>query len=376
MKQTAYLASPFGFSESAKHFMDNVYVPRLSEVVGVINPWDLTTQAEIDQALEQGDLSELRKEIGGRNTEAIIKADIVIAALDGQEPDSGTVAEIGFATGVGKRVYGYRNDFRQAGELKAPFNLQVEYFIHISGGRIAYSLEELVSLLRVDQGFASSPQANYFKSLLSQMHAPGLTKVPKIENLGSVVNFLFEVGILAHTPRSYTFLLGSGEESVAEHINRVSYVGMVLALMNGDADVGKVLEMCLLHDLAEARTSDLNYVYQRYVESDDEKVIEDLASSLSFGNRVILVLRDYKQRQSIESRLTKDADTIDLILSLKEQADVGNTRAASWLAPVLKRLKTEEGRQLADVIVKTNSDEWWFANKDDDWWVNRNSKKR
>jgi putative hydrolases of HD superfamily len=47
----------------------------------------------------------------------------------------------------------------------------------------------------------------------------------------AIVNFLFEVGILSKTPRSGFYFLGSGNQSVAEHINRVVYVGLCL----GDA---------------------------------------------------------------------------------------------------------------------------------------------
>ena len=36
-----------------------------------------------------------------------------------------------------------------------------------------------------------------------------------------IVKFLFEVGILSKTPRSGFHFLGTGEQTVAEHINRV-----------------------------------------------------------------------------------------------------------------------------------------------------------
>ncbi len=369
MKQRAYLASPFGFSEGAKLFMERVYVPRLAEVVDIINPWLLTSDAEIHQSFRDGKVAEFRHEIGKRNADGIQRADIVIAALDGQELDSGTVAEVGYAAGLGKPVYGYRNDIRQAGELQATFNLQVEYFIHSSGGVIVQSLDELVAVMA---NLDSSLQNSVARGLRSDHEIESTDSDLNVsDSLPGLADFLFEVGILAKTPRSFTFLLGSGQQSVAEHINRMSYVGLVLATMNGEADVGKVIEMCLLHDLAEARTSDLNYVYQKYVESNEEKVISEIADSVSFGKRMLAVLREYKQRETIEAKLAKDADNIEFILSLKEQIDTGNTRAETWMPPALKRLKTSEGQRLAEVIVKTSSDDWWFGNKDDDWWINR-----
>ena len=106
------------------------------------------------------------------------------------------------------------------------------------------------------------------------------------KDIKKVADFLFEVGMLAKTPRSGFFFLGSGEQSVAEHINRASYIGFVLASMDKHADMSKVLKMCLLHDLAEARVSDLNYVHQKYAETKEEKAVEDLVASVPFGEDI------------------------------------------------------------------------------------------
>jgi putative hydrolase of HD superfamily len=193
-----------------------------------------------------------------------------------------------------------------------------------------------------------------------------------MKDLKSIINFLFETGILQHTPRSGFFFLGSGSQSVAEHINRVCYIGMVLAKMNKQADTAKVLEMCLLHDLAETRVSDLNYVHQQYNERLEEKAVNDLAETLPFGDEMKGRIEEYEARESIEAQLTKDADNLEFLLSLKEQIDIGNKRAATWIKPLLGRLLTEEGKLLAKGIIATDSDAWWYGDKDNDWWVNRN----
>ncbi|GIW61297.1 MAG: phosphohydrolase [Patescibacteria group bacterium] len=194
------------------------------------------------------------------------------------------------------------------------------------------------------------------------------------KNLKNIVNFLFEVGILSKTPRSGFHFLGSGEQSVAEHINRVVYVGYVLSTMEKNVDTAKVLKMCLFHDLAEARTSDLNYVHQKYTVSDEERAIHDLAKTVPFGEDILSLLQEHKERKTKEALLAKDADTIEWILSLKEHVDIGNTRAKTWIPSSIKRLKTDVAKKLAEEILATESDEWWFSNKEDDWWVNRNSK--
>jgi putative hydrolase of HD superfamily len=187
-------------------------------------------------------------------------------------------------------------------------------------------------------------------------------------------DFLYEVGMLAKTPRSGFFFLGSGEQSVAEHINRVCYIGFVLANMSKDVDQSKILEMCLFHDLAEARVSDLNYVHQKYNKRDEKSAIKDLTSELSFGDKINKILHEYETRESVESKLAKDADNLEWIISLKEQVDIGNKRSESWIPSAVKRLKTKEAKILADSITKIDSDQWWFGDKDDKWWITRNKE--
>lgn len=194
-----------------------------------------------------------------------------------------------------------------------------------------------------------------------------------------IVNFLFEAGILAKTPRSGFHFLGSGQQSVAEHTLRTALVGYALASTQEGVDADKVMKMCLLHDFAEGRTSDLNYVHQKYVVSDEEKAIDDLVRTVPFGDDMKRTLLEYKERSSKEALLAKDADVIEWILALKEQLDIGNERAKDWILIAQKRLKTKAGKALAKQIITTDSNDWWLGDKDDDWWVHRSGdalKKR
>ncbi len=195
------------------------------------------------------------------------------------------------------------------------------------------------------------------------------------KSLKGIVNFLFEVGILSKTPRSGFHFLGSGEQSVSEHLNRTTYIGYVLSTMEKDVDQAKVLKMCLFHDIAEARTSDLNYVHQQYAKVNENKAINDLASTVSFGKDLKQLIHEYEKRESKESLIAKDADNLEWILSLKEQVDIGNRRAETWLPSAVKRLKTKSAQKIAQEILTTKSDEWWFGDKESDWWVTRNKKK-
>lgn len=190
-------------------------------------------------------------------------------------------------------------------------------------------------------------------------------------NFKNIVDFLFEVGILSKTPRSGFYFLGSGEQSVAEHLNRVTIIGYVLCQISSGADEKKVVEMCLFHDLAEARTSDLNYVHQKYAKADENKALGDLAKTLPFGEKIKKLVEERNEGKTLEGQLARDADQLEWILSLKEQVDTGNARAETWLPSAVKRLKTDEARKLAELILKTPSDNWWFGEKDNSWWINR-----
>src|SRR5690606_29186512 len=124
----------------------------------------------------------------------------------------------------------------------------------------------------------------------------------------------------------------------------------------------------------ESRISDLNYVHQKYTERYEDKAHSDLVASLPFGKEVSKLLEEYHDRETIEAQFAKDADNLEFLLSLKEQIDVGNERAKTWIKPLMGRLLTKEAIELAEVIIKTDSDSWWYEDKDDDWWVNRNKK--
>ena len=184
-----------------------------------------------------------------------------------------------------------------------------------------------------------------------------------------MINFLFEMGMLKKTPRTGYQFLGSGNESVAEHSFRAAIIAYVLSHQEPGADPRKTTLMCLFHDLHEARTGDHNYVNKRYVHIDEDKAIRDLARNLPFSEEIISLTHEFNEGKSLESRISRDADQLDLILELKEQQDLGNKYAEQWLYYAIKRLFTKGAVSLAQEILNTDSTEWWF-DKRMDLWVN------
>jgi putative hydrolase of HD superfamily len=189
------------------------------------------------------------------------------------------------------------------------------------------------------------------------------------KNMQDIANFLFEVGMLKRTPRTGLQFLGTGNESVAEHAFRVTFIGYVLAQLEKDVDENKLIKMCLVHDLHEARTGDRNYMNKKYVTVDEEKAVRDLTETLPFGDDIEQVTGEFNKGESKEALLANDADQLDLILMLKEHKDLGNKYADEWICFALKRLRTDTAISLANTIIGTDSTHWWFKDKGN-WWVN------
>jgi len=187
--------------------------------------------------------------------------------------------------------------------------------------------------------------------------------------------FLFEVGMLKKTPRTGYQFLGSGGESVADHSFRTAVIGYVLASQEPDADLNKVILMCLFHDLPEARTGDHNYVNKRYVKADEEKALRDQVRELPQGDEIITLTQEFNADGTLEAHLARDADQLDLIFELKEQLDLGNPGAGDWLSFAVKRLITDGAKGLAKEVLTTDRSEWWF-DKQTDWWVNGPNNQR
>ena len=186
--------------------------------------------------------------------------------------------------------------------------------------------------------------------------------------LRAAANFLFEAGMLRRTPRSGLQFLGSGDDSVAEHILRTAYVGFVLGSLVPGVDRARLVLLCLLHDLPEARTGDLNYENKKYVQADEARAVRDLAAGVPFGTDLEALIGEFNAGTTLEAKLAQDADQLELLLVLKEELDRGNPQAQEWIRFALQRLGEPVSRDLATAILATHSSDWWFADRGD-WWV-------
>ncbi|RLE36487.1 MAG: phosphohydrolase [Acidobacteria bacterium] len=184
-----------------------------------------------------------------------------------------------------------------------------------------------------------------------------------------VTNFLFEVGMLKRIPRSgWHFLPGAEGESVADHSFRMTVIAWTLARLDPRVDPNRVIEMALFHDLPETRTGDLNYVHQKYAKVDEAAVARHQTEDLPFGADLEGLITEYREGVTPEAIVAHDADQLEMLLSLKERLDGGAKAAEEWVPFVLKRLKTDTAKEMAERILSSHTHNWWF-DRDSDWWV-------
>jgi len=176
----------------------------------------------------------------------------------------------------------------------------------------------------------------------------------------AIADLLFEAKILKNIPRTGFAFLGAGRESVAEHSFTAAFIAFVMSRMEPEVDGQRLVSMCLLHDLPEARIGDLNYVQKKYVTADEDRAIADVVENLPFDNDIAELLAEFNGQQTREARLAHDADQLAFILDLKSISDVGGKTPEKWLPVVRKRLKTELGKNLAEAVSTRSWDAWWM----------------
>jgi putative hydrolase of HD superfamily len=183
------------------------------------------------------------------------------------------------------------------------------------------------------------------------------------------LDFLFEAASLRRTPRSGYQFLGRGRESVAEHSFGVAMVAFALGRLVPEASMEKLLKLALFHDLAEARTGDLNYVNKRYVKALEAEALADAAKGLPFEEELLGLFAEFQAGKTLEAKLAADADQLDMMLELRRLASHGWVQAQDWLHYAHKRLKTEPALKLAQELAQADPDRWWHE-KRLELWVN------
>lgn len=155
MSPGIYVASPLGFTAAGRMYSEQVVLPALRAAgLEPLDPWDVEPEILRVFGLDRDDperaerLLDTNRLVGRRNARLIRSAAGVLAILDGDDVDSGTAAEIGYAAALGRPVVGLRTDLRVTGDNEATLvNLQVEWFVVESGGALTTDLDDAIAAL-------------------------------------------------------------------------------------------------------------------------------------------------------------------------------------------------------------------------------------
>ena len=118
--------------------------------------------------------------------------------------------------------------------------------------------------------------------------------------------------------------LAPGAESVAAHSYGVAVTAMLLAdevrARGVELNVERVLRLALLHDLAEARTGDMPRTMAEYYGAEARRRAEGLAFADAvrelgepLRGEYGRLHEDYERRASVEAKVVKAADIVDLL---------------------------------------------------------------
>lgn len=176
------------------------------------------------------------------------------------------------------------------------------------------------------------------------------------------IEFLYEMGTIRFIDRMWKRFLNSDFANLAEHHFRMFWIAMVIASREGNADTGKIAKMVLIHDIAESRTGDVDYLARQYVERNEKLGIKDMLTATSIEKEFYSIWEEYEARETIEAKIAKDADNLDVDFELAEQAVRGGKLHDDWKENrefvARNKLYTESAKLLFDELRLANPHDW------------------
>ena len=135
-------------------------------------------------------------------------------------------------------------------------------------------------------------------------------------NTNTLLDILKLAARLKDTTR-HCYTAGGRRESVAEHCWLAALMAYFLKDEFPDADMDKVIRMCLLHDLGEAFTGDIpSFLKTGEDESKEDALLADWVSSLppQFSTEMSALYREIEERETLESRIFKAIDGMEAVM--------------------------------------------------------------
>lgn len=142
--------------------------------------------------------------------------------------------------------------------------------------------------------------------------------------LSGILDFLRAAEALKHTTRVAWTSTGE-QENVASHTWRLCLMALVFAPRFPGIDVGKLLRICIVHDLGEAIGGDISAKLQVNMPNKAEQERRDLLQLCEplpahTRDEIVALWDEYEQAASPEARIAKGLDKLETILQHNQGA--------------------------------------------------------
>jgi putative hydrolases of HD superfamily len=146
------------------------------------------------------------------------------------------------------------------------------------------------------------------------------------KKISEILTFLQRTKGLESAKR-YSSSLRVGQNTVAEHSARLGLMALVIGTeCKVRVDVNRALALALLHDLAEAKTGDID-AYEQIMGGNklltdklekEELAMREMTDDLPFGDWIYSIWREYEDQVTIEAKFIKALDKIEGFLHIAE----------------------------------------------------------
>lgn len=145
-----------------------------------------------------------------------------------------------------------------------------------------------------------------------------------------MLELFIELGNLKKLKRTGWVLRGvPNPESIADHVFRTALITLFLAdeLKRRGVEINpdKALRIALLHDIGEARVTDIPQPALKYVDKSEaeRKAVEDLLKTSPFPEEYYQLWLEYEEGSTLEGRLVRFADKLEMLIQAIEYESAG-----------------------------------------------------
>lgn len=164
----------------------------------------------------------------------------------------------------------------------------------------------------------------------------------------TMLGLFIELGNLKKLKRTGWVLRGvPNPESIADHSFRVALITFFLAdeLKKRGVEINpdKAVRIALLHDIGEARITDIPQPALKYVDKSEaeRKAVEDLLKTSPLPEEYYQLWLEYEEGSTLEGRLVRFADKLEMLIQALEYESAGASGLDEFWN-VLENLRSSE----------------------------------